>query len=605
MALLPHIPHIDLEALNYAVEWAIRIGALAVVPLRRNPAATRGWLLLIFFLPIPGLLLFWAIGSPRFPAWRAERFRALRPFLDDVTHRLGAEAGASSGGAIADLACTLGRMPPVGGNSAELIDDYDAVIDRLVADIEAARTSVRILVYIFADDAPGIRVIEALGRAQARGIATQVMIDPVGSHTWRRGTMRRLAAANVPVRAANPFRLLRRRTRRDMRNHRKLFVIDGAIGYTGSQNIVAKDFRPGVVNRELVVRVTGPIVAEMEAVVRGDWYIETEALPEAPVVIPAAAGDACLQLLPSGADYPLEGFQTLLVWQLHQATERVIMVTPYFIPDEDVLGAMRSAVARKVRVDVIVSKVVDQRLVNLAQCSFYDELLAAGVRIHRFRDELLHAKSVSVDGRLAVVGSSNVDLRSFQLNEEGSLLLYDADSIARVGGDPAWLYRVERPARAGRVAQALGRPQAARECRPAGEPLALTTGRRRAFDSARTVILDCGFLGRGGWAWARSRGAISSTASPSGSARSRRGGCPPRRWPRHPPPPPIRRCAPACADRIPARSSRRTSCAMAAIPAPARSTIRARPTISSWSAAASAGSRRRTLSARRCLRPGS
>jgi cardiolipin synthase len=215
-----------------------------------------------------------------------------------------------------------------------------------------------------------------------------------------------------------------------MRNHRKLFLVDGRIGYAGSQNIVAKDFRRGVVNRELVLRATGPIVAEMEALFVADWFLETEEMLDEAPAIPKAAGEAVLQLLPSGADFRLEGFETLLTWQLHRACTRVVMVTPYLIPDDDLIAAMRTAVARGVEVDLVVSGVVDQRLVNLAQCSYYDELLAAGVRIYRYPDELLHAKNVSVDGRLGICGSSNVDIRSFQLNEEVSLLLLDRNSIA-------------------------------------------------------------------------------------------------------------------------------------------------------------------------------
>ncbi len=417
--------------LYYLLEWAIRIGALLVVPLRRPAAATRGWLLLIFFLPVPGLLLFLAIGSPRFPAWRARRFRELRPFFDRVAAGLDAVAPPPcADDPIPGLVRHLGHFPAAGGNQITLIDDYDAVIDRLVADIDAARSRVDLLVYLFADDAVGRRVIDALARAVARGVVCRVMLDPVGSHRWRRGTLRLLRAARVEVREALPFRWLRGRTRRDMRNHRKLFVIDGAIGYAGSQNIVAKDFRPGVVNRELVARISGPAVAALAALVHGDWFLETGVMADGDVAVPPAAGDAVAQLLPSGADYPLEGFETLLVWQLHRACERVVIVTPYFIPDEDVLGAMRVAVARGVTIDLIVSKVVDQRLVNLAQSSYYEDLLACGVRIHRFRDYLLHAKNVAVDRRLGIIGSSNVDLRSFQLNEEASLVLYDAVSIA-------------------------------------------------------------------------------------------------------------------------------------------------------------------------------
>lgn len=421
------------EQLWYVAEWIVRLGALAVVPLRRTPNAARAWLLLIFFLPVPGLLLFLAIGSPKFPAWRTERFHRLLPYFAELTERLRPhvpDLGPSA--PTAALAAKLGHMPATGGNHVALIDDYDAVFDQLIADIDAARHSVFLLVYIFANDAVGHRVAAALGRAVARGLEVRVMFDPVGSYRWSRGTRRMLLGAGVQVREALPFRLLRGRTRRDMRNHRKLFVIDGAIGYAGSQNIVAKDFRPGVVNRELVVRVTGPVVAAMDALVRGDWNMETGEMPARPPLIPEPTGAAVAQLLPSGADYPLEGFETLLVWQIHQARERVVIVTPYFIPDQDVLGAMAAAVARGVAVDLIVSRVVDQPLVHLSQSSYYDDLLSAGVRINQFPDYLLHAKNISIDGRLAVVGSSNVDLRSFQLNEEVSLLLYDAASIAAV-----------------------------------------------------------------------------------------------------------------------------------------------------------------------------
>jgi cardiolipin synthase len=180
----------------------------------------------------------------------------------------------------------------------------------------------------------------------------------------------------------------------------------------------------------LVARVRGPVVAAMAAVVSGDWSMEDNGPPRpSPVAIPASKGEARLQLLPSGADYPMEGFETLLVWQLHRARRRVILVTPYFVPDGDVIGAMRSAATRGVIVDLIVSAVVDQQIVHLAQCSYFEQLLKAGIRIHRYRGLLLHAKNASIDGELGVVGSSNVDLRSFQLNEEASLLLYDADAI--------------------------------------------------------------------------------------------------------------------------------------------------------------------------------
>jgi cardiolipin synthase len=426
------LSHLDLHLVWYAAEWLIRLGALAVVPLRRSPAAAASWLLLIFFLPGLGLLLYLSIGRPRFSAARERRRKELHPFYGDVAKRL-EEAAGSDAGAVERFAQVLGRMPSAGGNSIELIDDYDGVIDRLVMDIGAARQTVDLLVYIFADDAVGRRIVAELSQAVRRGVRCRVMFDPVGSHHWRRGVLRLFRDTGIEIREALPVRLLSRRNRADMRNHRKLFVIDGRIGYAGSQNLVRKDFRPGVLNRELVARVTGPIVASMAAIVEGDWSMEGGgSIPPSSIAIPHATGTARMQLLPSGADYSLEGFESLLVWQLHHAQSRVILVTPYFIPDEDVIGALRSAAARGVIVDLIVSEVVDQKIVHLAQCSYFEELLVAGVRIHRYRDFLLHAKNVSIDGGLGVVGSSNVDLRSFQLNEEVCLLLYDAPAIARL-----------------------------------------------------------------------------------------------------------------------------------------------------------------------------
>jgi cardiolipin synthase len=417
----------------YAFEWLIRLVMLVVVPFRRSPAAARSWLLLIFFLPVPGLLLFLAIGRPRFPSWRVERFEQMRGLFRDVRKQLRAEGQVPDWSSdVTVLSERLGYLPAVAGNRLELLDDYDGVIARLVADIDQAKHHVRILTYIFSNDEVGSKVIEALGRAVSRGVACHVLVDGLGSARWIRRTLRALDRAGAVARAALPFQLFRRFTRRDMRNHRKLFIIDGEIGYAGSQNIIARDFRPGVVNRELVARVTGPAVAEMTAVFLCDWYLETEQLLEPRPRIPSAAGESVVQVLPSGPDYPLEGFQTLLTWQVDRAQSEVLIVSPYLIPDDSLVSALSTAVLRGVDVRIVVSEVVDQRLVNLAQSSYYDELLAAGVRIHCYRDFLLHAKNVRIDAELGIIGSSNVDIRSFQLNEEVSLLLVDKDSVARL-----------------------------------------------------------------------------------------------------------------------------------------------------------------------------
>ncbi|MDI1294751.1 MAG: phospholipase D-like domain-containing protein [bacterium] len=450
-------------SLYYIVEWLIRLAMLVMVPLRRTPEATRSWLLLIFFLPLPGLLLYLAIGRPRFPLWRAARFKQTLALITDTVQRLPLIANPPS---VASLAYALGGLPAVEGNAVTFLDDYDGMIDRLIEDIDHAQAHVRILVYIFADDATGRRVAAALARAVARGLSVHVLVDPVGSRPWMKATLNMLRAQGIQVREALPLHWLRDRTRRDMRNHRKLFLIDGIIGYAGSQNIVDKDFRPGIENRELVARVEGPVVAEMTATFLSDWFLETEAMLADSIAIPSSAGAATAQILPSGANYPLQGFQTVLVRQLQRATRRVIITSPYFIPDEGLLGAMRTAVMSGVHVDLIVSAVVDQRLVSLAQRSYYDDLLRSGISIHLFRNYLLHAKNVSIDGEIAIIGSSNVDMRSFQLNEEVSLLLFDRQSIATLeriqsayiaNSDPLQLDSWQRRSRGQKVAENIAR----------------------------------------------------------------------------------------------------------------------------------------------------
>lgn len=180
------------------------------------------------------------------------------------------------------------------------------------------------------------------------------------------------------------------------------------------------------------MRVTGPVVAAMTAIFIADWFMETEVMLETEICVPPASGTAISQVLPSGATYPLMGFETILIWQIHNARKRVILTTPYFIPDDALISAMHTAVARGVEVILIVSAVADQKFVQLAQSSYYDDLLCGGIRIHLFGRYFLHAKNVSIDGNLGIVGSSNVDIRSFQLNEEVSLLLLDRPAIAKL-----------------------------------------------------------------------------------------------------------------------------------------------------------------------------
>lgn len=422
--------HPSIAFLYVLSEWAIRFIMLVYVPQRRSPAAARTWLLLIFLLPWPGFLLYAIIGRIKLPAWRLARQREVSGMILEWQGRHPLPVRTSTHtGPIPELVRALGDFRVLEGNTVELVPDYDASILRLVEAIDGARHSVHLLYYIFADDDRGGRVVQALLRARQRGVECRVLVDAVGSRKFALPELlNKLRAAGIPAHEVLPAGMFRRNAARfDLRNHRKVAVIDNRIGFTGSQNLVNPGFVPGYPNEELVVRVTGPVVIQLQAVFLQDWFFETGELPADPdaIAIPVPTGTSLAQVLPSGPGYERENAQELLVHLFHRAQRRIVITTPYFVPDEPFLQALRTAVRRGVEVRLVVANPVDKWIMGLAQRSYFDGLLAAGVRIHLYRPHFLHAKHVSIDEDLAIVGSVNMDIRSFALNAELALLVYD------------------------------------------------------------------------------------------------------------------------------------------------------------------------------------
>lgn len=417
-------------------DWTIRLVMLGVVPMRRSPASAMGWLLFILLFPWAGLATYLLIGSPLLPRARREQFGRLGDLLDPVVQSLRTHPNVFHPVLPPDyeravtLAEKLGHLPILGGNAAELLSDYSGVIDRLVTDIDRATDHAHLLFYIFEDDSTGRRVIEALARAVARGVKCRVLIDTVGTgaRTLRR-LLPKMQVAGIEASETLPLGIFRRKAARfDLRNHRKVVVIDGRIAYVGSQNIVDSLGEDGLWNDEMVVRITGPAVLAMQVCFVADWYIETDEMLATPREFPApeCPGAIPIQVLPSGPGYPVGNFQRLLVALVHGARHRIALTTPYLIPDEPLLQALHTAALRGVRVDIIVSRRGDSALVRMAQESYYDELLEYGVRIHRYKERFLHAKHVTIDDDIAVIGSSNMDIRSFRLNAEVTVVCYDS-----------------------------------------------------------------------------------------------------------------------------------------------------------------------------------
>jgi cardiolipin synthase len=428
---------LSLSTLYFITEWLVRIAMLVYVPQRRTPASARAWLLLIFFLPWPGVLLYALIGRAYLPRRRLEQQIRLAELMQSMPKLLGHYPAEKPGHReiveAARLASRLGSFEVAANNGIELLDGYQASLDRLLHDIEAAQHSVHLLYYIFADDVTGKRAVEAIERAAHRGVICRVLLDSVGSRRALKRLAPRLRAAGVEVVALLPLRILRPgRVRLDLRNHRKIAVIDGQVGYVGSQNIVDCDANRGMLNEELVARVAGPVVHQLQAVLLADRYQETSESVADQTLFPEplAGGSAAAQILPSGPGHQEGNTQQVLVSLIYAARRRVVLTTPYFVPDATLLAAMRTVAARGARVDLIVSRHSNKPLVQFAQQSYFEDLLTAGVNIYLYGGAFLHAKHASIDDDVAMIGSSNLDIRSFALNSEVSLLVYDAAVVS-------------------------------------------------------------------------------------------------------------------------------------------------------------------------------
>jgi cardiolipin synthase len=295
--------------------------------------------------------------------------------------------------------------------------------------------------YILAMDTATEALLKALEAAAARGVAVRVLFDHLGSRKFPGfgALQQRLGRAGIAWHLSLP--LFDRKAwlrgewlRPDLRNHRKILVVDGAVGFTGSLNLIDRRYhRPDAIRyEELCVRVEGEAAAQLDAVFRADWMSETGQDPSpAPAGPPPAPGAAAAQVLPSGSGLDAESNLRVFTSLIYAARRRLVLVTPYFVPDEALMLALTSAAARGVAVTVVNSEAVDQAVVVSAQHSFYAQLLRAGIELRLYRaPTLLHAKALLVDDDICTIGSSNLDIRSFTLNLEVTLVVYDAATAA-------------------------------------------------------------------------------------------------------------------------------------------------------------------------------
>ncbi len=425
--------------------------AVAYISARRRPATAIAWMLTIIFVPYVGLVAFLLVGFSRLPKVRRDKQKYVNELilertegLDQLSHR---EDWPLSLPGLVTLNTTLGALPMVGGNDVELLPDYHGSIAAMAAEIDCAERYVHVEFYILVHDAATRPFFDALARAVARGVTVRVLSDHLASliNPGRKATLARLAEIGAEYHAMLTLRPWKGHWQPiDLRNHRELLVIDGTMGFTGSQNMVhecynkRKNIARGLRWHELMLRIHGPAVRELDAVFVTDWFCETDELlmlDTSPVVLDPAPHRVDAQVVPSGPSFENDNNLKLFVSMIHQATERVSITSPYFVPEYSVLLAIITAAGRGLSVELFVSEVGDQAMVHHAQRSYYQVLLRAGVKVYLYRaPEVLHAKRFSIDSDVAVIGSSNMDVRSFSLNMEISVLIHSESFVRELRG---------------------------------------------------------------------------------------------------------------------------------------------------------------------------
>ena len=434
----------------FAAEWVIRLVMFVVIVTRKRSAnAALAWLVVVAFVPFLGAAAYLLFGEIRLGRRRSREYHHLQeamsrsPELREQFAGYGPAELDESHRRLANLAGSMGAREPRPGNRLELMDDPRELFTRMVEDIDAAEHHCHLLYYIADDykDDPVTRAVgEALIRARGRGVACRMLLDAAGSRRFLRGRFAdRLRDAGVELVAALPVNPVRAAVARlDLRNHRKLTVVDGRVGYLGSHNLTDPVY-PGKEQygdwMDASVRVTGPVVYDLQEVFLHDWAFSAGEQPGDPALFPTMQVDpegVVTSLLPTAPSMDRAPLLDVILQTLRLAEDRVVLTTPYFVPDDSILSAMRSAALRGVEVVLAVPKDSDHALAAAAGRSHYGYLLEHGVEIREYPGALLHAKSLTMDREFALLGSANLDVRSFSLNFELALLVYDSDFASRL-----------------------------------------------------------------------------------------------------------------------------------------------------------------------------
>lgn len=404
----------------------------------RQPASRIAWLVVINAFPLVGVLAYLALGEVSIGLSRMQRLKVVQQYLELTQINNIPEQPPEIPPryqALFTLGQSISGFFPVGGNTAQLLATSEAAIEQLVADIEAAQHHISILFYIWLDDNSGKKVAAALGRAAQRGVTCRVLIDRFGSRLLLRSPLwRAMREAGVKLGIALPVKSLLFAPltgRLDIRNHRKIAVIDHHITYCGSQNCadaaftIKAKYAPWV---DIWVRFTGPITRQNQILFANDWLLHVKEDTNQTLHLPLIAGsdaNVIAQVIGTGPTTRATATSEFISQLLSAAHERIVISTPYYVPDEIIQTALCTAAYRGVDISIIFPARNDSWVVSAASRSYYISLLQAGVKIYEYQKGLLHAKTITLDNELSFIGSTNLDRRSFELNYENNMLIYN------------------------------------------------------------------------------------------------------------------------------------------------------------------------------------
>lgn len=421
-----------------AVTWAIGLVLAVVVTVhvllrKREVASAVGWIGLVWFAPIMGAIGYFMLGVNRV----RRRARRLRP-QDDDAGGLPEPALPGRQDHLEPLDRSVGRItgrPLMAATAIRAYHNGDAAYPHMLAAIAAAEHSVGMSSYIFRDDTWGGRFIDALADARRRGVAVRVLIDGIGGGWLRSRAYRRLRRDGVTAARFMHSLLPWRMPFINLRSHKKILVIDGSVGFTGGMNIADENVmatHPKVPVQDMHFRIEGPVVSQLAEAFLEDWaFAADEELDGSGWLRSGRDGDgAPARVIDSGPDEDIEKIEFAVLQAISCAKTSVAMMTPYFLPDARLVTALALAPMRGVAVDIVLPEKSNHRLVDWATRANVGSLLSHGVRIWQCPPPFHHSKIMVVDGEWCLIGSSNWDIRSFRLNFELCMEIYDRELAA-------------------------------------------------------------------------------------------------------------------------------------------------------------------------------